>query len=191
MTKTSKSNPLTPFLAGMLAWIIPGAGHVYLGRTVRGVILCVCINGLFWTGMAIGGTFTVEPITQRWWFAAQICTGASGVAGWFRQDRARRRIADDIGLDPRDVLDPHDPQRQKYRREYAEALVSKKLALSYPADNVARAYSGVAGMLNIMAIFDAVMLAAMGRIGEPHPPEKKDKDKTKADATDKAGQERT
>jgi len=36
-------------------------------------------------------------------------------------------------------------------------------------------------MLNIMAVFDAVMLAAMGRLGEP-PPKKKKKPGAKPDA---------
>ncbi|HET6430504.1 MAG TPA: DUF6677 family protein [Phycisphaerae bacterium] len=183
MTKTRTPNPLTPFLAGLLGWLIPGAGHVYLGRTLRGVVICICINGLFWTGVAIGGTFTVEPLTQRWWFAAQMCTGASGLAGWFRQERTRTRIAGDLGMDPRDVVDPRAPDR--YQPEYAQALLREDLAVSYPADNVARVYSGVAGMLNIMAVFDAVMLAAMGRLGEPPPPQKKPKNGAKA----KAGEE--
>jgi len=179
MAKTHTPNPLTPFLAGLLGWLIPGAGHVILGRTIRGFFICVCINGLFWTGVAIGGTFTVEPLTQRWWFAAQMCTGASGLAGWLRQDRTRKRIARDVNLDPRDVLDPGAPDR--FRRDYVKALSSDDLAVTYPADNVARVYSGVAGMLNIMAVFDAVMLAAMGRLGEP-PPQKKKKPGAKPDA---------
>ena len=61
--------------------------------------------------------------------------------------------------------DPHLPE--KWWRTYKQALADKGLSLSYPADTVARAYAGVAGMLNLMCIFDAVMLAAMGRFGEP------------------------
>ncbi|KKM02374.1 hypothetical protein LCGC14_1785050 [marine sediment metagenome] len=169
MAKPHKPNVLMPVLAGLLAWAIPGAGHVYLGRTVRGIVLCVCINGMFWTGVAFGGVFTVEPITKRWWFAAQMCTGASGLAGWYRQELVRGRIT--AGLD----IDPKPPRRHaaQWHQSYSEALIKKEIALSYPTSNVARAYSGVAGMLNLMAIFDAVMLGALGRFGEPPPDKKK------------------
>ena len=72
-----KPNYPAALLAGILAWVIPGAGHMYLGRALRGIILCICINGLFWAGVAFGGVFTVEPLRERWWFAAQVGAGAS------------------------------------------------------------------------------------------------------------------
>jgi len=43
-----------PFIAGILAWLIPGAGHFYQGRTVKGVIYLVCIWGLYFGGMRLG-----------------------------------------------------------------------------------------------------------------------------------------
>jgi len=167
MANQREPNLLMPLLAGMLAWAIPGAGHVYLRRTVRGIILCICINGLFWAGMAFGGVFTVEPLEQRWWFVAQMCTGVSGLAGWYRQQHVRREIAARIGLEP---TPPRYPaEAAGWRETFTRQLVREDLDLNYPTDNVARAYSGVAGMLNVLAIFDAVMLAAMGRLGEPPP----------------------
>ena len=180
MAKTAKPNILTICLTGLLAWVIPGAGHVFLGRTVRGIIICICINGLFWAGVAFGGVFTVEPLRQKWWFAAQMCTGVSGAAGWVRQERYRTDITKNFA--DRDLRTPTPPRRGLGRRElaakwwtaYNEALAAKRVNLNYPADTVARAYSGVAGMLNLMCIFDAVLLAAMGVFGEP-PPETKPK----------------
>ncbi|WP_206678873.1 DUF6677 family protein, partial [Alienimonas chondri] len=38
---------------------IPGAGHFYQGRNVKGAIYCVCILGLFLCGQALGGWQTV------------------------------------------------------------------------------------------------------------------------------------
>ena len=40
------------------------------------------------------------------------------------------------------------------------------MARAAPMDSVARAYSGTAGLLNLMCIFDAAILALMGRTGE-------------------------
>ncbi len=173
MSDRHQQNYFAPFLAGILAWLIPGAGHVYIRRTLRGVIICICINGLFWAGVAFGGIFTVEPLRQRWWFTAQMCTGVSGVAAWYRQEQYRRAITDQFN-DPQlrtptpppwTRQDPHLPG--KWWHTYKEALAEDGLNLSYPAATVARAYAGVAGMLNLLCIFDAVILAAFGRFGEP------------------------
>jgi hypothetical protein len=35
-TATSERAPRSPHLAAVLAWLVPGAGHVYLGRRPRG-----------------------------------------------------------------------------------------------------------------------------------------------------------
>jgi len=159
----------------MLAWIIPGAGHVYLGRTVRGVIICVCVNGMFWAGMAMGGVLTVDPLGERWWFIGQISTGVSGAAAWYHQQERRKALRDELGLRdlrPDLVAEPSN-QRYEPKHLYNAALKEEGLALVYPADVVSRAYTGVAGMLNLMCIFDAVLLGLMGQFGEPPPDPKK------------------
>ncbi len=157
-------------VAGLLAWVIPGAGHILLHRTVRGVIIFVCVVGLFWSGMAIGGVFTVDPIRERWWFIGQMCTGASGFIGYQREERAREAVAASAGISPL----PHpgmtrtgDDWWTAFKKQAAQA----DLWLAYPGDGVARAYSGIAGMLNIMCVFDAVMLALLGKRGEEPPAE--------------------
>ncbi len=177
MAKNESPHFLTPFVAGILAWIVPGAGHVYLGRTVRGVILCVCINGLFWSGVAFGGVFTVEPREQRWWFIAQMFTGTSGAVSWYRQKLAREDV-----LRQREELLSDERAGAGLSPQQAEerVLTDSRRALVYPAGVVARAYSGIAGMLNLMCIFDAFMLAAMGRLGEPPPPRRPAKPKEQA-----------
>jgi hypothetical protein len=40
-----------PWLAAVLAFLIPGAGHLYQGRTFKGALYCVCILGTFLYGM--------------------------------------------------------------------------------------------------------------------------------------------
>ena len=46
-------------------------------------------------------------------------------------------------------------------------MADENLALAYPADAVAQAYSGIAGMLNLLCIFDAALLGMMGKGAEP------------------------
>jgi hypothetical protein len=37
--------------ACLLGWLVPGAGHLYLGRTVKGLVLLVSIGALFLLGI--------------------------------------------------------------------------------------------------------------------------------------------
>jgi TM2 domain-containing membrane protein YozV len=174
MAKRDAPSPGTAVAAGLLAWLIPGAGHVYLGRVLRGVIICVCINGLFWAGVAFGGVFTVDPIRQRLWCAAQMATGVSALGGLYREKQIRQQITDELGLAPT----PQQSQNPgRWWISYNEAVAEKHLALVYPTDAVARSYTGIAGMLNLLCIFDAVMLALLGRLGEPPPEPRKAKSK--------------
>lgn len=48
-------------LAGVLAFLVPGAGHLYQGRQFKAAIYAVCIVGLFVTGMAMADWKAVQP----------------------------------------------------------------------------------------------------------------------------------
>lgn len=76
-----KANPV---ISGLLAFLIPGAGHLYQGRIFKGLIYLVCIHAAFFTGMALGEGMTVHhkvpPNAQGWRqislsYAAQVGTG--------------------------------------------------------------------------------------------------------------------
>lgn len=47
--------PFTAWLAGLLGWAVPGAGHVLTGRVVRGLVLGAVIWLLFFLGLSRGG----------------------------------------------------------------------------------------------------------------------------------------
>jgi len=149
MTKQSEQATPMPFLALLLACAVPGAGHVYLRRPVRGIIIFVTIGAMFWSGMAMGGVLTVDSVHERWWFVAEMLTGVHGLIGWHGQRAVYERLRTVQG----DSLD--------------EKMVREGVALVTPADTAARAYAGVAGLLNLMCIFDALMLSVMGVCGEP------------------------
>jgi hypothetical protein len=69
-------------VAGVLAWLIPGAGHLYQGRMFKGGLFFVCILATFMYGLALGdwqGVYyqdNVPPMRKRpWGYAAQIGVG--------------------------------------------------------------------------------------------------------------------
>jgi TM2 domain-containing membrane protein YozV len=157
-TTPPKANPA---LAGLLAWLVPGAGHLYLDRPVRAAVLFIVIQGLFWSGVAVGGVFTINPRQEVWWTRAQLLTGLGGVVSYQRQKTRYNEYF-------RAIL--HDePRLTQPQRDAAvdELLARDHLALVQPTSGVAYVLSGVAGMLNLMCIFDAVMLALLGQMGEP------------------------
>ncbi len=45
-----------PGLAAFLAWLVPGLGHWYQGRTAKAVLYFVCIMGLFGYGVYLGSS---------------------------------------------------------------------------------------------------------------------------------------
>jgi len=156
MTKQKQSSP-NPALAVMLAYAIPGAGHFYLGRAKRGIIIFLTVTALFWAGIGVGGVLTVDLQQERWWFVAQMLTGVNGLAAWQRQKQAYQSLANVKG------------------ESLEDRTVNAGIDLVVPAETVARAYSGVAGLLNLMCMFDALMLAIMGVRGEPQPQDDKRK----------------
>jgi len=74
-----------PRLAAFLAWLVPGLGHIYQGRTGKGVLFFVCILGTFFYGLYIGKGRVVyastEPIpsrkflNERWQYVCQLGVG--------------------------------------------------------------------------------------------------------------------
>ena len=215
MAKREYKHTPIPALALLLAWVVPGAGHLYIGRRTRGIVIFATLGIMFWAGIALGGVMTVDRAGEPWWFAADMLTGAHGLAAWqvhkakFNQMKAAIEIAPAFTKSARDLDDGilkaqqefrqaqearrkapkdstlQDRSNQRYtvlaqlagRREQLfnsflqEELARQKLALTAPLDTVARAYSGVAGLLNLLCMFDVLMLSMMGRIGEPPRPE--------------------
>src|SRR5438270_471465 len=43
------------WLAGLLAWLVPGGGHLLLGRVGRGLLLAGVVYGLYFVGLLLGG----------------------------------------------------------------------------------------------------------------------------------------
>ncbi len=69
-----------PWLAALLAWALPGLGHIYQGRTGKGLLFFVCVLGTFVYGLYLGGGKVVyasvpgEP-QYRWQYWCQLGVG--------------------------------------------------------------------------------------------------------------------
>lgn len=137
MSRPDETFPMRIPIAGLLAWLIPGMGHIYLGFRRRGLILLVTITLTFWTGVAIGGVRgTVDPTNRRAWFVAELCVGVNAIAALYLHDR--------LGMVP------NASQDRSGRREYVGHWLAVDVGIHY---------AGVAGLLNVLVILDAVFRA--------------------------------
>ena len=66
MMQGSSVKPTPPAMALFAGWLIPGAGHMLLGKYIRGLLLFVSIVGMFAIGIALQGKVyspnTGEPL---------------------------------------------------------------------------------------------------------------------------------
>src|SRR5262245_5810575 len=79
-----------PVVAALLAWLVPGLGHIYQGRVGKGLLYSFCILGLYFTGMVLGEWKVVywlwlnplrDPENFRLSYIAQFCVGLPALPG--------------------------------------------------------------------------------------------------------------
>ncbi|MCA8998644.1 MAG: hypothetical protein KDA80_16710 [Planctomycetaceae bacterium] len=85
-----------PILAGVLAWLLPGAGHFYQQRYFKAGVYFVCILGLFLTGMAMAEWKAVQPPPKAGpgktklkmaKYGAQLAVGLPAMYGLIQRER--------------------------------------------------------------------------------------------------------
>lgn len=165
-----------PTWAAILAWIWPGAGHIYQRRYAKGMIYMVCILGTFFYGLVLSGGHAVyaswRPNDQRWQYFCQLGVGAPAfpaIAQAIQVKDPRREpfmithrlnpftMTEDItGVPPENVIKmgfmapPPGPVRPD-RRDPLAFLHEK-----YKHDfDMGTLFTVVAGLLNVLAIYDA------------------------------------
>lgn len=54
-----------PTVAALLSWIVPGAGHLYLGRQVPAIVGFVVVAGLYFLGLSLSGGMGFEFLHEE------------------------------------------------------------------------------------------------------------------------------
>lgn len=77
MTTVASSSAQPEFnpLAGILAWVLPGLGHISLGERRRGILIGGGMGFLILVGVLVGGIDSVDRRDDRLWFIAQAGCG--------------------------------------------------------------------------------------------------------------------
>jgi hypothetical protein len=83
---TSRVSPTIALIAG---WLVPGAGHLLLGKWIRALLLMASIVGLFAFGVALGGKIyspnTGEPLDMLGFagdLGSGLLYGLARMLGW-------------------------------------------------------------------------------------------------------------
>jgi hypothetical protein len=140
MNRPAAADATRSIQAAILAWILPGAGHYYLGHRGIAAVFFVAISVPYWTGVAIGGVKdSVNPVANKWLFLAEMCSGGYTTTSYF----ASRRIESQLAALP-----------AREREQQAIPFSSY-----YPESDVAQIYLATAGLLNLLAILDALARA--------------------------------
>jgi len=59
-------------VVGLLAWLVPGAGHIMLGKKRHAAVIFVTIALTFGAGLYIGSIGVIDPIGAKPWYVAQV-----------------------------------------------------------------------------------------------------------------------
>lgn len=147
-------NLRNPALAALLAWLIPGAGHLYQRRYAKGVLFMVCILGTYFFGLALGGGKVVYASFRapdiRYPYICQVGVGLPALPALVQ----RKRV---IGSQPPKeplwngfMAPPRQPVLESEYDQLAEWHGDLKSRFE-----LGTLYTMVAGLLNILAIYDA------------------------------------
>jgi hypothetical protein len=141
--------------AGLLTWLLPGAGHWLLGHRALGIVFFVAISLPYLLGVAIGGAKnSVNPRTNGWLFLAEMGVGGYTTGFYFVSNAIDRHVAQ--------------------RRARGEEFNLTEYVAYFPESDLAQIYLATAGLLNLLAILDAISRAQYGGLPTFHrdlPPE--------------------
>jgi TM2 domain-containing membrane protein YozV len=91
------------WLAGILAFLFPGAGHLYQGRFFKGIVCSICVLSTFFYGMALGDWSVVywkrDPLNFLNPYYAQVFVGLPAFPSLIQSRRYQSRDnVDDFGI---------------------------------------------------------------------------------------------
>jgi hypothetical protein len=176
-------------VAALLSYLVPGLGQLVQGRVAKGVLFLVCLYGLFFYGMYLGNWRNVyipesppprdgtsgagrllDSITDRARFAGQFWIGA---AAWPAIAQQFSRPSPQPGEDAEEFNKRLTRWREgklqhplfgNFMRAPDEAELNEELRNSDKKYELGWMYTVIAGVLNILVIYDAFAGPAFGAV---------------------------
>jgi hypothetical protein len=170
------------YLAAILSYLLPGLGQIYQGRFGKGLLFMVSLLGMFFLGQAMGDWRNVymPPVDSgppegrhnplgslynRWHFAGQFWIGiAAWPAIWQFYDMPMPGANENL------FWRHYQRAPQSWQDEHE---INEFLSDSDKTPDLGWVYTVIAGMLNVLVIYDAFAGPAFpsvaGRDDEPNP----------------------
>ena len=142
-------NLKTPWIAAVYAWLWPGAGHIYQGRYAKGLLFMVCVLSTYFFGFALGDGRVVYAAFKpevRYAYFAQVGVGIPALPALVQTHRFRNGKGPLFGIDrmtPPTMLNGGKDTLAKWHKELKGFF------------EIASLYTTIAGLLNMLAIYDA------------------------------------
>ncbi|MEX2111927.1 MAG: DUF6677 family protein [Pirellulales bacterium] len=134
-----------PIVAAILGWLVPGLGHIYQGRTRKGVLFMVTILSTFFYGLFISEGRAVYASwvegDKRLPYLCQVCVGLPALPALVQTylvRSGREPLLGGVMAPPVDIA----ALNELWKR------LNRQLDLG-------TVYTMVAGLLNVLAVYDA------------------------------------
>lgn len=152
-----------PWVAAFLAWLFPGLGHLYQGRLHKAILFSITIMVIFLWGIYLGGSaevgwgrvvyFSMRPGDRRLWFFGQMWVGLPALPAIIqaiRVNSGKEPLWNYFMAPP--LLGPDREDPQDLYPPYTLDTLQKRLHRYFDIGTV---YTAIAGLLNILVIYDA------------------------------------
>ena len=149
-----------PGFAALLAWLWPGAGHFYQGRTAKGVLYMICILTTYFFGLWIGQGRVVyaswRAEDRRLPYICQVGVGIPALPALVQAKLKKPGEPSPLG----DWMTPPDLTiRPTFTEDGQRGPEMNELSLWYRDTGLmfelGTLFTMVAGLLNLLAIYDA------------------------------------
>jgi len=155
-----------PFFAGLLAWLMPGLGHFYQRRYHKALIFFLCIIPTFIAGCALASSteagmarnvyWSWRSADMRYWWLVQAPLGIAAIPSWIQASQinsGQTPLFGNFMAPPR--LHPGDRS--------GISPVLDTIRQKMPHYELGTYLTVIAGLMNLLVIFDAVDGPFVGR----------------------------
>ena len=180
-TQTAIVSPHQPSLpAAILSYLIPGLGQIYQGRYGKGILFMISLLGMFFLGQAMGNWQNVyvqkeefgrnrgvASLFLRWHYAGQFWIGVAAWPALWQYFGMPVPALPEQNHQIEDNAEPEAPLNDRLRtfmhnfqKMPKESEVNEFLKRHDKTPDLGWVYTVIAGMLNILVIYDAYAGAA-------------------------------
>ncbi|MGL4594622.1 MAG: DUF6677 family protein [Thermoguttaceae bacterium] len=148
------------FVAGLLTWLLPGAGHYYQGRIPKAILFFLCVVPTFFVGCFLGSSAEVglarnvyyswRQQDKRLFFIPQACLGMAAIPAFLQAMQLQSGHAPFFGT----FMAP--PQLEENDRTGVAPTLASIVQRRHFLFELGTYLTVIAGLMNLLVFFDAI-----------------------------------